>query len=100
MDSSGAVRETVFGLPVAGVPEPGEARFASGYLDPQPVARTGVSVDARLRPSDHQGAAVYENLHATGAILAGATPWKEKSGDGISLATGYAAATHIVEGTP
>jgi glycerol-3-phosphate dehydrogenase subunit B len=99
MDSSGAVRETVFSLPVAGMPEPGEAMFAPGYLDPQPLARTGVAVDPRLRPSDPEGAAVYENLYATGAILAGATPWKEKSGDGISLATGYAAATHIVEGT-
>ena len=31
------------------------------------------------------------------ATLAGAEPWREKSGDGISLATGYAAADAILD---
>jgi glycerol-3-phosphate dehydrogenase subunit B len=39
---------------------------------------------------------VYANLHAAGAILGGAVPWKEKSGTGISVATGYAAAEAIL----
>jgi len=39
---------------------------------------------------------VYANLHAAGAILGGAVPWKEKSGTGISVATGYAAAGAIL----
>jgi glycerol-3-phosphate dehydrogenase subunit B len=99
MDSFGSVRETVFGLPVAGVPEPGRMAFAPGYFDPQPLARAGVAVDDGLRPVSPDGGAVYENLYAAGAILAGAVPWKEKSGDGISLATGYAAATNILEVT-
>jgi glycerol-3-phosphate dehydrogenase subunit B len=43
-------------------------------------------VDAELRPAG------YENVLITGATLAGAEPWREKSGDGISLATGYRAA--------
>ncbi|MGH2765476.1 MAG: FAD-binding protein, partial [Actinomycetota bacterium] len=99
MDSSGTVRETVFGLTVAGVPESGKPRFAPGYFDPQPLAEAGVAVDERLRPSDLAGEPVYENVYAAGAILGGAMPWKEKSGDGISLATGYGAATNILEGT-
>jgi glycerol-3-phosphate dehydrogenase subunit B len=99
MDSFGPVRETVFGLPVAGVPETGKARFSPGYFDPQPLARAGVAVDDRLRPVSADGGAVYENLYAAGAILAGAVPWKEKSGDGISLATGFAAASNILEAT-
>jgi anaerobic glycerol-3-phosphate dehydrogenase len=32
-----------------------------------------------------------------GATLAGAAPWREASGNGISLATGYAAARTILE---
>ena len=32
-----------------------------------------------------------------GATLAGAQPWREKSGDGISLATGHRAAELIIE---
>lgn len=99
MDSFGPVREMVFGLPVAGVPETGKARFSPGYFDPQPLARAGVAVDDRLRPVSADGGAVYENLYAAGAILAGAVPWKEKSGDGISLATGFAAASNILEAT-
>ena len=31
-----------------------------------------------------------------GASIAGAVPWKEKSGDGISLATGFRAAELIL----
>ena len=31
-----------------------------------------------------------------GATLAGAEPWKEKSGDGISLATGHRAAELVL----
>ena len=34
----------------AGVPEPGEARFAPGYFDEQPMARAGVAVDAACGP--------------------------------------------------
>ena len=43
--------------------------------------------------------ACVSNLHAAGAILGGAVPWKEKSGSGISVASGYAAADAIVART-
>jgi glycerol-3-phosphate dehydrogenase subunit B len=95
LDSRGATRETVFDLPVAGLPAAGPVRFAPRYFDDQPLAGSGVQVDDQLRPVDADGKPVYGNLHAAGAILAGAVPWKEKSGTGISLATGYAAAEAI-----
>jgi glycerol-3-phosphate dehydrogenase subunit B len=97
LDSHGAARETVFGLPVVGVPQPEEPRFTSTYLDSQPLAGAGVAVDELLRPVDAEGNVVHENLYAVGAILGGAVPWREKSGNGLSLATGYAAATAILE---
>ena len=40
---------------------------------------------------------MYENLFAAGATVAGALPWKEKSGEGISLSTGYQVASSIME---
>jgi glycerol-3-phosphate dehydrogenase subunit B len=90
LDSDWTARETALGLPVAGVPGPGEERFRPGYFDAQPMARAGVQVERDLRPAG------YENVLVAGATLAGAEPWREKSGDGISLATGHRAAELIL----
>ena len=84
LSSHWEAREVALGLPVAGMPS-GE-RFTQGYFDDHPMSRVGVAVDGKLRPDG------LENVVVAGATLAGAVPWKEKSGDGISLATGYFAA--------
>jgi glycerol-3-phosphate dehydrogenase subunit B len=60
------------------------------------MARVGVAIDAGQRPVE-EGAEVYENVLVAGATLAGAEPWREKSGDGLSLATGHRAAGLILE---
>ena len=90
LDSRWTARETALGLPVAGVPEAGEERFAPGYFDEHPIGRAGVAVGPDMRPDG------YENVLVAGATLAGAEPWREKSGDGISLATGYRAAELVL----
>jgi glycerol-3-phosphate dehydrogenase subunit B len=90
LDSRWRARETALGLPVTGVPSPGEERFRSGYFEDHPIARAGVAVDGGLRPEG------LENVLVAGATLAGAQPWREKSGDGISLATGHRAAELIL----
>jgi len=100
MDSYGQVRETALDLPLAGVPAPDAPRFEPGYFDEHPLARAGLAVDEKLRPVDAEGAPAFENLHAAGATLGGAVPWREASGNGLSLATGYAAASAILERTP
>jgi anaerobic glycerol-3-phosphate dehydrogenase len=41
---------------------------------------------------------VFDNVVAAGAVLGGAQSWREQSGNGIALATGFAAATQILEG--
>jgi glycerol-3-phosphate dehydrogenase subunit B len=99
LDSFGTVRETAFGLPLAGVPDPKQARFEPGYFDDHAFSRAGVAVDEKLRPVNGESAPAYENLYAAGATLAGAVPWREASGNGLSLATGYAAASAILEST-
>jgi glycerol-3-phosphate dehydrogenase subunit B len=90
LDSRWRARETALGLPVSGVPEAGEERFRTGYFDDHPIGRAGVAVDGSLRPEG------LENVLVAGATLAGAQPWREKSGDGISLATGHRAAELIL----
>jgi glycerol-3-phosphate dehydrogenase subunit B len=86
----------VLDLPLAHVPPPGEPRFDPDYFGDQPLARAGVAVDAGLRPVGPDGARVHERVLVAGASIGGAIPWKEHSGEGISVTTGYHAANQIV----
>jgi glycerol-3-phosphate dehydrogenase subunit B len=95
LELDGTVREPVLDLPVAGMPD--GAPFSPRYLDPQALAPVGLAVDEELRPVDADGRVVYENVYAAGAMLAAAEPWREKSGDGISLASGIRVTEAIVE---
>jgi glycerol-3-phosphate dehydrogenase subunit B len=97
LDSYWHARETALGLPLHGVPAPGAPRFAPEYFGEHPFARVGVAVDDGLRPVDDTGARVADNVLVAGATLAGAKPWQEKSGDGLSLASGHRAAELILE---
>ncbi len=95
--SDETVHESVFGLPVMGMPPPGQPRFSPVYFEAQPMSVAGLATDERLRPVDADGSVVYENLHAAGAMLGGAEPWREKSGEGISLGTGFKVAEELLE---
>jgi glycerol-3-phosphate dehydrogenase subunit B len=94
LSSRWTAREVALGLPVSGLPE--RERFRPGYFDEQPIARAGVATDRELRPVDGGGERMYENVLVAGATLAGAAPWREKSGDGISLASGHRAAELVL----
>jgi len=96
LESRWTARETALGLPVTGVPDPGAERFRPGYFDDHPMARAGVAVDRDLRPVDAGGERIFENVLIAGATLAGAEPWREKSGDGLSVSTGYRAAELVL----
>lgn len=92
LDSAWTAHERVLGLPLARVPAAGEPRFSARYLDEQPLARAGVALGDGLRA---QGA---ENVLVAGAALPGAAAWREGSGEGIALASGWAAAAQIAAG--
>ena len=96
LDSHWTARETALGLEVTGVPGPGKERFRPGYFEDHPMGRAGVAVDRDLRPVDAAGDRLLENVLVAGATLAGAEPWREKSGDGLSLATGHRAAELVL----
>lgn len=70
LDSHWETHERVLGLPLRGVPAPGEPRFVPDYRAEQPMARVGVAVDGELRA---EGA---ENVLVVGAALPGAVPWR------------------------
>ena len=86
LDSHWQANEQLLGLPLQGVPAPGEQRFVPSYFDEQPLARAGIAVDSELR------AAGTANVFVAGAALAGSVSWREGSGEGIALASGYRAA--------
>ncbi|MFC3476317.1 glycerol-3-phosphate dehydrogenase subunit GlpB [Halobacterium litoreum] len=62
-------------------------------------ARFGVRTDGDLRPTDSAGEPEFENVRAAGAVLGGYDFAAEKSGSGVSLATGYAAGLAAAEAT-
>lgn len=98
LDSYGALRETVVDLAVTGPPA-GVAPLSGRHLDHQPLMASGVAVDDGLRPLGPDGGVAWANLRAAGSIVAGAEPWREKSGEGIAIASGYRAACAILEET-
>jgi glycerol-3-phosphate dehydrogenase subunit B len=90
LGSDWVVRETVLGLPVRGVPPAGSQRFGAEYFGEQPMARVGVAVDTTQRAEG------TDNVLVAGAALPGAEPWREGSGEGISLASGHRAAELVL----
>jgi glycerol-3-phosphate dehydrogenase subunit B len=94
LDSHWLTHERVLGLSLRGLPEKGEPRFVGDYLGEQPMARVGVAVDGELHAEG------VDNVVVAGAALAGAVPWREHSGEGIALATGYRAAQVVAASLP
>ncbi len=63
----------------------------------QPFAGFGLAVDEELRPLDAREQREYDNLRAAGGVLGGYDYAAEKSGSGVSLATGYVAGQRASE---
>jgi glycerol-3-phosphate dehydrogenase subunit B len=97
-DHKGRVWETLFDLPIA-TPAGRGAWFRPEFLDQagHPIYTAGVQTNGAWQPVDVQGKPLYTNLWAAGNLLAGADAIRTRSHEGLALATGMAAAEHIVE---
>lgn len=71
--------------------------FADDVFGDHAFPRFGVSVGTDLQPLDKRGEPSFENLRAAGSIIGGYDLAAEKSGSGVSIATGYAAGTGAAE---
>lgn len=89
----GRLQEVVFDLPVQAPPEGRRAWFHSDFLHPSghPIHRAGVRVDHQGRPLDGAGEPAAGNVWVAGGALAGADPVRERSLEGMALATGLMA---------
>jgi glycerol-3-phosphate dehydrogenase subunit B len=95
-DHTGRVWEACFDLPLA-VPQRRAEWFRTRFLDPagHPIFSSGVAVNEQFQPVTANGSAVYTNLWAAGGILAHADPIRERSLEGIAIATGIGAIHHL-----
>ncbi|MCU4925453.1 anaerobic glycerol-3-phosphate dehydrogenase subunit B [Halobacteria archaeon AArc-dxtr1] len=89
-ERTGVVFEPIFGCHVDHAPDRYDWFDDDVYGD-HPFARYGLAVDRELRPLDADGEREFANLRAAGAVLGGYDYAAEKSGSGVSLATGYVA---------
>jgi len=71
--------------------------FESNAFGDHPFAQFGVEIDADLRPLATDGTAEFGNLRAAGSVLGGYDFAAEKSGSGVSIATGHAAGRAAAE---
>jgi glycerol-3-phosphate dehydrogenase subunit B len=90
------VEEPIFGCHI---PHPSDRYdwFDMDAFGDHPFARFGVDVDRELRPRGASGDTDFSNLRAAGAVLGGYDFAAEKSGSGVSLATGHRAGTRAGE---
>ncbi|WP_135363301.1 glycerol-3-phosphate dehydrogenase subunit GlpB [Halosimplex halophilum] len=71
--------------------------FDTDAFGDHPFARFGVPTDGDLRPLDADGDPEFGNLRAAGSVLGGYDFAAEKSGSGVSIATGHAAGAAAAE---
>lgn len=84
------VREPIFDCHVAH-PDDRTDWYADDVFGDHPFARFGLAIDPRMRPHDGEGDPEFSNLRAAGSVLGGYNFAAEKSGSGVSLATGHRA---------
>ena len=65
--------------------------FDGDAFGDHPFAAFGVETDTTLRPLTANGSVEFDNLRAAGSVLGGYDYAAEKSGSGVSIATGYVA---------
>jgi len=97
-DHTGRAWEVVFNLPLT-TPQQRSEWFRSRFFDPagHPIFSGGVPINPQFQPIGADGSPVYANVWAAGSILAHADPIRERSLEGIAIATGIAAANRIAK---
>ncbi len=97
-DADGNVAEAIFNLPLK-KPARSTAWFQGDFLSPtgHPIFFSGIKVNENLQPVDENGRVLYLNLSVVGSLLADTDPIRERSLEGIALATGYTAGARLGE---
>ena len=83
-------QEPVFGLPVH-IPEQHSQWFRKEFLSAEshPIYRTGVRIDSSFHPVGETNEIIYHNLFTVGGALGNCDPVRERSLEGIALASSF-----------
>ncbi len=94
----GAVYETIFGLPVS-APGSRSVWFNRNFLTPagHPLFLSGLVVNQNLQPVDQENNLLFGNLYTVGGLFASVDSLRERSLEGVALASAYAASQAIAK---
>lgn len=89
-NEDGNAQEAIFGLPV-NIPEERHQWFQNEFLSKEshPIYKTSLRVDPAFHPVDNVNEVIYQNLYAVGGAIGNCDPIRERSLEGIALATGF-----------
>jgi glycerol-3-phosphate dehydrogenase subunit B len=98
IDQGSNTREPIFNLPID-VSNDISHWFQKDYLSEpgHPVFKTSIPVNQSFQPVDNHGDVIYSNLYAIGSQSANCDPIRERSLEGIALATGFKVIEHLKE---
>lgn len=93
----GTAREVVFDLPVT-LPISRQDWFEQDFMNPKghPVYRAGLKVNQQFQPLNGGSEPVYPNVYAAGTTLSHSEVIRERSFEGVALATGFAVGNLLV----
>jgi len=94
----GRAQEVIFGLPID-APTGQSNWFRRDFLDRlgHPIYQGGLVIDKEYHPLDCQGEIAYRNLYTAGTTLGHCEVIRERSFDGVALATGYGVADQVLK---
>ncbi|OGO33769.1 MAG: hypothetical protein A2W35_12480 [Chloroflexi bacterium RBG_16_57_11] len=92
----GVIEEVVCGLPIRAPSQRGEW-FNREFFgqEPHPIFTTGIEINQQFQPIGQDGMPIFNNLFIAGTALAHGDFLRERSLDGVGLATGYWIGTHL-----
>jgi len=97
--NDGYAQEAIFGLPV-NIPYPFSRWLNRQFLSPEghPIFQAGLKINPSFQPVSAIGKPAYHNLYAAGNLLANCDPIRERSLEGIALASAFSVARQISHG--
>jgi glycerol-3-phosphate dehydrogenase subunit B len=90
INEDGYAQEPIFGLPIK-FPAQRSQWFQNEFLSElsHPIYKSGLCIDLDFHPVDNLNEVIYPNVYAVGSTIGNCDPIRERSLEGIALATGF-----------